>query len=152
MSEPIVVGVDGSDASREALRWAAEEARLRSVPLVARPRVVVRPAAADRRSGAASPCLSATFPVSWMQSATPLPARSTGRSPKPLQSCRGSRSSERLVEGDAGDALVAESESAQLVVVGSHGRTGFRAALLGSVSRHVVNHAACPVVVVKASS
>ena len=37
----------------------------------------------------------------------------------------------------------------ELVVVGSHGRSGFQAALLGSVSRHVVDQAACPVVVVK---
>jgi nucleotide-binding universal stress UspA family protein len=59
---------------------------------------------------------------------------------------------ERLVEGDAGDALVSESAGADLVVVGSHGRTGIKAALLGSVSRHVVDRAACPVVVVKASS
>ena len=57
----------------------------------------------------------------------------------------------KLVEGDAGDALVAESASAELVVVGSHGRSGFKAAILGSVSRHVVDHAACPVVVVKSS-
>jgi nucleotide-binding universal stress UspA family protein len=55
----------------------------------------------------------------------------------------------KLVEGDAGEALVAESASAELVVVGSHGRSGLKAAILGSVSRHVVNHAACPVVVVK---
>ena len=59
---------------------------------------------------------------------------------------------QKLVEGEAGDALVGESESAELLVVGSHGRSGLKAALLGSVSRHVVSHAACPVVVVKASS
>jgi nucleotide-binding universal stress UspA family protein len=58
----------------------------------------------------------------------------------------------RLVEGDAGDALVSESAEADLVVVGSHGRSGIKAALLGSVSRHVVDRAACPVVVVKAAS
>jgi nucleotide-binding universal stress UspA family protein len=58
----------------------------------------------------------------------------------------------RLVEGDAREALVSESEGADLVVVGSHGRSGIKAALLGSVSRHVVERAACPVVVVKASS
>jgi nucleotide-binding universal stress UspA family protein len=58
---------------------------------------------------------------------------------------------QKLVEGDAGDALVAESGSAELVVVGSHGRSGIQAALLGSVSRHVTTHAACPVVVVKSA-
>jgi len=58
---------------------------------------------------------------------------------------------QRLVEGDAGEVLVAESVDADLVVVGSHGRSGIKAALLGSVSRHVVDRAVCPVVVVKAS-
>ena len=57
----------------------------------------------------------------------------------------------RVVEGDAGEVLVAEAAKADLIVVGSHGRTGLKAALLGSVSRHVVDHATCPVVVVKAS-
>jgi len=47
--------------------------------------------------------------------------------------------------------LVTESANADLVVVGSHGRSGLTAALLGSVSRHVVDHATCPVVVVKAA-
>jgi nucleotide-binding universal stress UspA family protein len=59
---------------------------------------------------------------------------------------------QKLVEGDAGEVLVAESNQADLVVVGSHGRSGFKAAILGSVSRHVVDHAACPVVVVKTST
>ena len=58
---------------------------------------------------------------------------------------------QRLVEGDPGEAIVGECEGADLVVVGSHGRTGITAALLGSVSRHVVSHAPCPVVVVKAT-
>ena len=49
------------------------------------------------------------------------------------------------------DAL-ARDQHADLIVVGSHGRSGIRAALLGSVSRHVVERATCPVVVVKASS
>ena len=58
----------------------------------------------------------------------------------------------RLVEGDAEEILTSESADADLIVVGSHGRSGIRAALLGSVSRHVVERATCPAVVVKASS
>jgi nucleotide-binding universal stress UspA family protein len=41
---------------------------------------------------------------------------------------------------------VAESEAADLIVVGTHGRTGFRRVLLGSVADHVVRAAPCPVV------
>lgn len=56
----------------------------------------------------------------------------------------------RLVEGDAAEALESEAKEAELVVVGSRGRSGIASVLLGSVSRHVVDHARCPVVVVKA--
>jgi nucleotide-binding universal stress UspA family protein len=56
----------------------------------------------------------------------------------------------RLVDGDAGDALVSEAKDAELVVVGSRGRGNLKSALLGSVSSHVLHHAPCPVVVVKA--
>ena len=87
-----------------------------------------------------------------MPRARRLGARSSRRCREALGSDPGVEIEQKLVEDDAGDALVAESASAELVVVGSHGRTGLKAALLGSVSRHVVSHAACPVVVVKASS
>jgi nucleotide-binding universal stress UspA family protein len=148
VSKPIVVGVDGSDASAAALAWAAEEARLRSVPLVAvfawsfipaqpigDPGMLAVPAGdlagqLEAESEAARVILGEA--VSEALAAEP-----------------GVEVEQRLVEGDPGDALVAASESAALVVVGSHGRSGLKAALLGSVSRHVASHAACPVVVVK---
>jgi nucleotide-binding universal stress UspA family protein len=151
MGGAIVVGVDGSEASREALRWAADEARLRSASLVAvhawsfvqaqplgDPGNLAIPAGdlagqLVAESDAAREALEAT--VSDALGADP-----------------GIAVERKLVEGDASDALVAESQSAELVVVGSHGRSGLTAALLGSVSRHVVNHAGCPVVVVKARS
>jgi nucleotide-binding universal stress UspA family protein len=54
-------------------------------------------------------------------------------------------------EGAAGEAIVAaaDSESADLIVVGSHGRSGVSRFLIGSVSDYVVRHAHCPVMVVR---
>ena len=54
----------------------------------------------------------------------------------------------RVVEDRPAAALVEESRSADLVVVGSRGHGGFAGLLLGSVSQQVAHHAACPVVIV----
>lgn len=53
------------------------------------------------------------------------------------------------IDGRAGHAIcrMAEEESATVIVIGSRGHGGFRRAVLGSVSDHVVRHAPCPVVV-----
>ena len=134
-----MVGVDGSDASREALRWGAEEARLRIAPLVA----VHDPGMLAMPAGDLPGQLSAESDAARMALDEVL-SEALGSEP-------GIEIERKLVEGDAGDALVAESASAELVVVGSHGRSGLKAAILGSVSRHVVDHAAFPVVVVKSS-
>jgi nucleotide-binding universal stress UspA family protein len=57
----------------------------------------------------------------------------------------------RVLQGDPRTTLVevAESEGADLVVVGSHGRTGIAKLFMGSVASHVVAHAPCSVLVVK---
>jgi nucleotide-binding universal stress UspA family protein len=54
-------------------------------------------------------------------------------------------------DGDPGASIAAaaEAEGADLVVVGTRGRSGAERMLLGSVSDHVVRHAACPVLVVR---
>jgi nucleotide-binding universal stress UspA family protein len=54
-------------------------------------------------------------------------------------------------DGDAGEAIVAaaDSENADVIVVGSHGRSGVSRFLIGSVSDYVVRHAHCPVMVVR---
>ena len=56
-----------------------------------------------------------------------------------------------VTQGDPRDVLVraAEAERADLVVVGSHGRSGLAKLLMGSVANHVVTHAPCSVLVVK---
>jgi len=147
----IVVGVDGSDASREAVRWAASEATLRDARLVAihvfafmpltaigDPGMIPMPAGdlpgqldAERRGAQAE--LDAAVKEAFPDGP-----------PKEFES--------RLVEGDPSDSLVQEAGDADLMVVGSRGRGGLKSALLGSVSGHVIHHASCPVVVVKAPS
>jgi nucleotide-binding universal stress UspA family protein len=54
-------------------------------------------------------------------------------------------------DGEPGDAIVAaaDAEGADLIVVGSHGRSGVSRFLIGSVSDYVVRHAHCPVIVVR---
>jgi nucleotide-binding universal stress UspA family protein len=148
MGKAIVVGVDGSDASQEALRWAADEARLRGAPLVAVHAWSFIPAEPLGDPGMlAIPAGDLAGQLGAESDAARLAleeAVSAALGAEPAVEVE-----QKLVEGDASDALVAESRSAELVVVGSHGRSGLKAALLGSVSRHVASHAGCPVVVVK---
>jgi nucleotide-binding universal stress UspA family protein len=149
MSGAIVVGVDGSDASHDALRWAADEARLRDARLVAvHAWTFIPPQPMGEPGLLAMPAGDLAGQLSAETDAANAVLSSAVES---LRSSPAVEVEQRVVEGDPGEALVAESKAAELVVVGSHGRSGLTAALIGSVSRHVVNHAACPVVVVKAS-
>lgn len=63
----------------------------------------------------------------------------------------GLRVSARVVKGDAATELInaAEAEGADLIVVGTHGRTGLQRLWLGSVARNVLMHASCSVLVVR---
>lgn len=60
----------------------------------------------------------------------------------------------RIQVSSVGDIVLdaAESVGAELVVMGSHGRTGVKRLLLGSVAEHVLRHATCPVVTVRAKA
>lgn len=55
----------------------------------------------------------------------------------------------RVIVGAPGVAIcnLAEELSARAIIIGSRGRGGFKRAILGSVSDHVVRHAPCPVIV-----
>lgn len=63
----------------------------------------------------------------------------------------GARATFLVWEGDPGDGILAaaEAEEANLIIVGSRGRSGVGRYLLGSVSDFVVHHASCPVLVVR---
>lgn len=57
----------------------------------------------------------------------------------------------KVEEGRPDDAIIkaAEAAGADLIVVGSHGRTGLTKVFMGSVAERVVGHATCPVLVIK---
>jgi nucleotide-binding universal stress UspA family protein len=61
----------------------------------------------------------------------------------------GLRATAHVVQGDAGSELirVARDEQADMIVMGTHGRTGFRRLVLGSIARNVMQHAPCSVLI-----
>ena len=133
---PVVVGVDGSPASEHALELAFEQASFRDVDLVA--------------VHAWSDTGVFEFPgVDWttMQSLgeETLSERLSGWQERyPDVPVR------RVVAADRpAHQLLEQSESAQLLVVGSHGRGGFAGMLLGSVSTAIVHGARMPVIVAR---
>lgn len=136
----VIVGIDGSEQSMEALRFAAGEAKLRRVPL----RVVHAfeiPIAGAWSVGAA------IDPEPFEQIARNLVDGALTALGADLD---GLGVVERVVEVGGIVSVILEGVARDdLVVVGSRGRGGFKGLLLGSVSQQVVLHAPCPVVVVR---
>jgi nucleotide-binding universal stress UspA family protein len=121
---PVVVGVDGSAGGEAAVRFAAEEAQLRAVPLLAVYAIGARDDGTDRADHLARVSLDE--------------AERSGR----LVIRR------RAVVGDPREVLIEASRRAAAVVVGSRGGGGFTGLRLGSVSQAVIRQAHCPVFVV----
>ena len=155
----IVIGVDGSESSHRALRWALNEARLRDdVVLVTHAYEVPR---VRNRYATAYPYVPAdTFRVAAdyerrMQEEQDTHARqqAEGIIQQALDEAGWSGDGpvvKRLtVARDPARTLVEMSEHADLLVVGSRGHGGFTGLLLGSVSQHCAHHAHCPVVVIR---
>jgi nucleotide-binding universal stress UspA family protein len=146
MAGRIVVGIDGSELGRAALRWARDEARLRDATLVAvHAWTFVPPAPMAEPGMIPVPAADLMGDLDSERSA----AQSLLDESVAEAEGGGVRIEQRLVEGPPGDVLAAAAADADLIVVGSHGRGGLAAALLGSVSQHVVRHASCPVVIVR---
>jgi nucleotide-binding universal stress UspA family protein len=137
MSQTIVVGVDGSESSKEALRWAVQQSEL--------------------TGGALEAVMSWELPsMAWL---APMPE---GYNPekeavealhRAVVEALGDRPAiavqEVVTEGHPALALVERSKEADLLVVGSRGHRQFAGMLLGSVSSYCVTRAFCPVVVVR---
>jgi nucleotide-binding universal stress UspA family protein len=138
-SNEIIVGVDGAAPSRTALRWASREAARRGDELV----VLL---AYHWRVPGAPVILGPELEQSAQDQAELVVADAVGeaRAVAPNVAVRG-----HAVLGDPAPALINAGRDGAMVVVGSRGRHGFPAALVGSVSQQVALHAHGPVVVVR---
>ena len=137
---PVVVGVDGSPASSVAVACAA--------------RVAEREGATLRAVMALSPVTDALGFVSGPEDpeitqAQALLSEAVARVPLEHP---GLHLEQVLTQTHPVEALLRHSRGARLVVVGTRGLGGIEAMLLGSVSREVLHHASCPVLVVRGAT
>jgi nucleotide-binding universal stress UspA family protein len=137
-SARIVVGIDGSDNAKQALRWAAKQAGY---------------------TGASLDVVAAwEFPATYGWVAIPdedydLSGYAQKAVAEAVADVFGAdvpaSLSTHVLQGHAAEVLVEASKGAELLVVGSRGYGGFKDALLGSVSTYCVHHAHGPVTVVR---
>jgi len=133
----IVVGVDGFESSKAALRWAIRQARLTGAvveavtawQIPAGSGWIPTPDLPDYQGDAFAVLSEELAEVRTVD--------------HEVQICP------RVVEGRAGEVLVDVAEGADLVVLGSQGHGGLAGALLGSVGQYCVHHAPCPVVIMR---
>ena len=133
----IVIGVDGSTAADHALAWAIDEARRRTSPLL------LVHAWTYAIGGHAAVADTLTLLADASQSLLDRVV-SEARGCAPDLDISGA-----LVQHAPTTALVAASEGAELLVVGSHGHGALSSVFLGSVADGCVRHAHAPVVVVR---
>ncbi len=137
----IVVGVDGSPSSRTALKWASAEAVDHRADLVV---INVWEHTLPPPTGS----------VSVSEHYVPEPSQRTpddlvkiikevlGEDPPVLVQ-------PHVKQGNPAKILIEQSETADLLVVGTRGHGGFGGLVLGSVSQHVAAYAKCPVAVIR---
>ena len=129
---PIVVGVDGSDASQSALTFAFEEAAQRDVPLVAVCALADAPGVL-----AAAHTLEDHF--------SQIMAAEEKEHPEVMVI-------RHVAVGTPRSALLTAATEAQMLIVGCRGRGGLEGMSLGSVAQAVLHHAPCPVGIVHPSA
>ena len=138
MAGRIVVGVDGSLGSQQALWWGLHEA-------------LVRQASLDAVAVWQSP-YDVSDPL-WPVDETALADAAAARAHTAIETVAGDAPHDRLtplvIEGDPAMTLCAVASDADLLVVGSRGHGTLAGALLGSVSSKCVHHSTTPVVVTR---
>lgn len=135
MGYRVLVGVDGSEHSKAALRWALAEAEQHSGEVTAllswQVPFLSFPGAFDREELEQA---AKEFLVDTVSEVAPSPS-------VPLRTL--------VAEGEPTESLAVASRDADLLVLGTRGRTRFAGLLLGAVSQGAAVTAACPVVLVK---
>ena len=139
-----VVGVDGSAASIEALRWAVDEARAHGGGDIRAVLVWSLPYVGLATSMAPEPYALPETKLIEQEAQQRLTSSIEALGDTSPAVLRG-----ELLEGQPAGVLRELSHEADLVVVGSRGHGGFSALMLGSVSAQVVRHAHCSVVVIR---
>jgi len=140
----IIVGVDGSTHSRQALEWAVNEAAVRHAPLTV---LTVHQALASYWGGPIPADQDlAKRAREAAQEETDSVLEKFGEEAQPPSV------TVRAVTGVPAEELLRAAEDADLLVVGSRGAGGFKRLLMGSVCTQVTHHAHCPVVVIPADN
>jgi nucleotide-binding universal stress UspA family protein len=139
---PLVVGVDGSDASLAAVDWAVDEAARLGLPLR-----LVHASLWERYEGAMALGGQERPSVQVLAEHIVASAAERARRRNP-----DGKVSTAILASEPADALLGEGNNAWLLVTGSRGRGELRGLLLGSVGLAVAARAHCPVTVVRGDS
>lgn len=141
--QEIVVGIDGSPASKAALAWAVEEARLRGCGVVAVHAWQFPVLGFGGYGGTVVPLLTPED----------LEKLANDTAHETVEAVVGDDLSVpvvvRVEQGHPAGVLLEAGKTADLLVLGSEGHGAFTGMLLGSVSMQVVHHATCTVTVVR---
>jgi nucleotide-binding universal stress UspA family protein len=138
---PVVVGVDGTEASDAAVAFAFAEAAAQEAPLVA--------VHAYAESVFETALASDNVPQDWTLQREIADETLTERLAGWQEKYPQVRVERDIVRGRPTRALRRRARTASLVVVGRRGRGGFRDLVLGSTSQHLLHHATSPVAVVR---
>jgi nucleotide-binding universal stress UspA family protein len=144
MGGRIVVGIDGSDESVHAMRWALDEGRRRDVDGIDAVMVWQSPYAVHLPTVGAPREQMEIELGEELDRALDRAGICEGRAPDdafPIEPI--------VLEGKVAPTLLDHAKDADLLVLGARGHGQFAGMLIGSVSQHCVGQAACPVAVIR---